>query len=309
MSSDLFAVILAGGQSKRIMSKTPKVFHRISGKAMIKWVVESALLLSPKRVLIVGNTSNRASLEEISEEYPNVSVVVQEVPRGTGDAVRHTSDLIPDDAIVYVGSGDAPLIRGETLREMYNLLAKGNADAVILTAELPDPSGYGRVVRRGNRFVRIVEDRDASDEERNIKEVNAGFYMFRARPLFEALEKITPENAQKEYYLTDVFLFMENVLVHRTDDWEEVLGVNTRRQLAEVEKIMQKRIKGYWMDRGVTFILPDTIYVEHAVSIGQDSVIYPNVALLGNTRIGRDCVIGPGRVLKDAELPDGTHLI
>ncbi|NPA80959.1 MAG: bifunctional N-acetylglucosamine-1-phosphate uridyltransferase/glucosamine-1-phosphate acetyltransferase [Thermotogae bacterium] len=309
MANSLYAVVLAGGQSKRIKSKLPKVFHRVSGRMMIEWVIESTLALEPERIILVGNTTNHTLLRQVAKGYGNVDVIVQKVPRGTGDAVRYARELIPEDALVYVGSGDAPLIRGSTLKAMYERMLSHDADAVILTAEVPDPSGYGRIVREGDRFVRIVEDRDATDEERRIREVNAGFYMFRARPLFEALERISPDNAQGEYYLTDVFNHMDKVVVHRTDDYEEILGVNTRRQLAEVERIMQQRIKGRWMDEGITFILPETIYVEYAVEIGRDTVIYPNVALLGRTRIGEGCVIGPNRVLKDEVVPEGTVLL
>ena len=309
MPSDLYAVILAGGQSKRIKSKLPKVFHKVSGRMMIEWVIESALELEPVEILIVGNSSNHALLREVASRYRKVSVIVQEVPRGTGDAVRYAEGHVPEDAILYVGSGDAPLIRGSTLKAMYRRLLSADADAVLLTAEVPDPTGYGRIIREGDRFVRIVEHKDATEEEREIREVNAGFYMFRAGPLFAGLRKITPNNAQNEYYLTDVFKFLQKIVVHRTDDWEEILGVNTRRQLAVVEGIMQQRIKGRWMDEGITFILPETTYVEYSVKIGRDTVIYPNVSLLGSTVIGEDCVIGPGRVLKDEEIPDGTVLL
>ncbi|NPB04486.1 MAG: bifunctional N-acetylglucosamine-1-phosphate uridyltransferase/glucosamine-1-phosphate acetyltransferase [Thermotogae bacterium] len=306
---ETYAVILAGGQSRRIKSKLPKVFHRVSGKMMIEWVIESTLPLKPKSILIVGNSSNHILLKKVASRYPNTKVIVQEVPRGTGDAVRYARGHVPGDATLYVGSGDAPLIRSTTLLRMRKLLVESGADAVILTAKVPDPTGYGRVIREGNRFVKIVEHRDASPEELEINEVNAGFYMFRASPLFQALERISPNNAQGEYYLTDVFLLLRKVVVFTTEDYEEILGVNTRRQLAEVERIMQRRIKERWMDEGITFILPETIYVESSVSIGADSVIYPNVALLGKTRIGENCVIGPGRVLRDENVPDGSILL
>ncbi len=309
MPSNLYAVILAGGRSRRIKSRVPKVFHRVSGRMMIEWVIESTMDLGPRKVVVVGNSSNHTLLREIASRYPNVSVIVQEVPRGTGDAVRYAEGEVPEDSLLYVGSGDAPLIRGSTLKEMYRKITSTGADAVILTAEVPDPSGYGRVIREGDRFVRIVEDRDATEEERRIREVNAGFYMFRAGPLFEALRGLSPDNAQGEYYLTDVFNFMDKVVVHRTEEYEEILGVNTRRQLAKVEEIMQRRIRGRWMDEGVTFVLPETVYVEYSVRIGRDTVIYPNVALLGNTEIGEECVIGPGRVLRDEKVPDGTVLL
>ena len=309
MPSNLYAVILAGGRSRRIKSKLPKVFHRVSGKMMIEWVIESTMELEPVKVVVVGNSSNHTLLREIASRYGNVSVIVQEVPRGTGDAVRYAEKEVPKDALLYVGSGDAPLIRGSTLKEMYRKMISTGADAVILTAEVPDPSGYGRVLRDGDRFLRIVEHRDATEEERRIREVNSGFYMFRAGPLFDALKRLSPDNAQGEYYLTDVFNFLDRVVVHKTEDYEEILGVNTRRQLARVEEIMQRRIRDRWMDEGVTFVLPETIYVEYSVRIGRDTVIYPNVALLGETEIGEGCVIGPGRVLKDEKVPDGTVLL
>lgn len=302
-----YAVILAGGLSKRIKSKIPKVFHKVSGKRMIEWSIEACVPLNPQKIFVVGNSENENILRDICGKYPNAEVVVQEVPRGTGDAVKAVMRFV-NDGLIYVAPGDAPLIMTETIKEMLDIMLKTNKDAVILSAEVPNPEGYGRIVRDGDRFLRIVEDREANDWEKKITEVNGGFYIFRGDKLFKALKKISPNNSQGEYYLTDVFNFLEDVYVLKSRDWTEILGVNTREQLAVVEGIMQDRIKKKHMDNGVTFITPENVYVEYSVKIGKDSVIYPFVVLLGNTVIGENCVIGPFKVLNNENIPEGSEV-
>ncbi len=302
-------VILAGGLSKRIISRIPKVFHKVSGKMMIEWAIERALEIEPYKIFVVGNSENKDELLKVCKDYRNVEVVLQEVPKGTGDAVKTIRDLVDADSYLYVAPGDAPLIKPETIRRMWETISSRNAQAIILTADVPNPYGYGRIIRKGDKLERIVEHKDATLEERKISEVNGGFYIFKNSNLFDALEKITPNNSQGEYYLTDVFQHMNDVIIYKTEDWKEILGVNTRKQLAEVERYMQERIKERFMEKGITFIMPETIYVEYSVNIGEDTVIYPNVALLGKTVIGRNCVVGPCRVLKDKELPDNTVLL
>lgn len=306
---NIYAAILAGGLSKRMKSKIPKVFHKVSGKMMIEWSLEAALSINPDKTFVIGNSENEGDLKRVCSNYENVEVVLQEESRGTGDAVNTLRDLIDMDSFIYVAPGDAPLIKHSTVKSIFETALKEDADAVILTAEVPNPYGYGRIVRDGNKLLRIVEHRDANEWELSIKEVNGGFYVFKSGPLFEALKTIKPNNSQGEYYLTDVFENMSKVVIYKTDDWEEILGVNNRKQLSEVERVMQNRIKDRFMDKGITFIMPETVYIEYSVDIGEDSVIYPNVVLLGKTRIGRDCVIGPFRVLKDENIPDGTILL
>ncbi len=305
MIEGFYCTILAGGLSKRMNSRISKVLHKISGKSMVEWAVDAVIPLNPKKIFVVGNKDNAESLKEVLKDYKNVEVVVQEFPRGTGDAIKTVKDLIEEDSILYVAPGDAPLIRTKTISMMLERIK--NKNAVILSAEIPDPSGYGRIIREG-KTVRIVEHKDATEEERKIKEVNGGFYIFRSKVLFETLNHIGTNNSQGEYYLTDVFRFIEDVEVLNTEDWREILGVNTREQMAEVERIMQDRIKGEHMKKGVTFIMPENVYVEYSVKIGEDTTIYPFVVLLGNTRIGKNCVIGPFKVLKDVEVEDDTVL-
>jgi len=302
---EFYCAILAGGLSKRMNSKLSKVLHKVSGKTMIEWAVDAVKPLNPKRIFVVGNENNAEPLKEVLKDYENVEVVIQKFPMGTGDAVKTIKDLVETESLLYVAPGDAPLIRTETVKIMLEKVK--NRNAVILSAELPDPSGYGRIIRDGEK-IRIVEHKDATEEERKIREVNGGFYIFRSEILFETLNHIDMNNSQGEYYLTDVFKFMENVEVLKVEDWREILGVNTREQLAEVERVMQERIKRSHMERGVTFIMPENVYVEHSVSIGEDTTIYPFVVLLGKTKIGKNCVIGPFKVLKDVEVEDGTIL-
>jgi len=307
MIESFYCVILAGGLSKRMNSRISKVLHKISGKTMVEWAVDVVTPLNPRKIFVVGNKDNAKLLREALRAYENVEVVVQEFPKGTGDAVKTVKDFVEPESLLYVAPGDAPLIRTETIKRMLEKIKSENRNAVILSAEIPDPSGYGRIIRDGN-VVRIVEHKDATEEERRIKEVNGGFYIFRSKFLFEALSYIDANNSQGEYYLTDVFKFMENVEVLKVEDWREILGVNTREQLAEVERVMQEKIKKRHMENGVTFIMPDSVYVEYSVRIGEDTTIYPFVVLLGNTKIGKNCTIGPFKILKDVEVEDGTVL-
>ena len=302
---NFYCAILAGGLSKRMNSKTSKVLHKVSGRSMVEWAVDAVKPLNPTKIFVVGNKDNAEHLREVLKGYENVEVVIQEVPRGTGDAVKTIGDLVESESLLYVAPGDAPLIRTETIGAMLEKIQ--NRNAVILSAEIPDPSGYGRIIRNKSS-VRIAEHKDATEEERRIREVNGGFYIFRSGVLFETLEYIDANNSQGEYYLTDVFKFMENVEVLRVEDWREILGVNTREQLAEVERVMQERIKKKHMENGVTFIMPESVYVEYSVRIGEDTTIYPFVVLIGKTRIGKNCTIGPFKVLKDAYVEDGTLL-
>jgi len=308
----LYVVILAAGKSKRINSKKSKLLLPLCGKELLAYPTEAALSLNPEKlILVVGGPHKDCIVKRFSRYNP--LFVEQPEPWGTGDAVKRTQKHIPEDADVIVMPGDVPLIKDSTLKSMLKFHREKKAVATVLTVEHPKPEGYGRIVRsKGDRILMIVEEKDAFPEEKAIKEINSGIYVFEAGKLFKALKDIRPDNKQGEYYLTDVIEILQRrekrVYAFMIDNYREITGVNTREQFSEAAVYMQEEIKRYWLSKGVTFIDPRLVYIESDVEIGQDAVIYPFVSLLGKTRIGQDAIIGPNRVLKDMEVPDGEEL-
>lgn len=308
----LYVIILAAGRSKRINSKKSKLLLPLCGKELLAYPTEAALSLSPEKlILVVGGPYKDCIIKNFSRY--NLVFVEQPEPRGTGDAVKRAESVIPKDADVLVMPGDAPLIKRDTLKAILEFHREKKSVATVLTAEVPNPTGYGRIIRsKGDRILMIVEEKDAFPEERAIKEVNSGIYVFESEKLFGALSDIRPDNKQGEYYLTDVIEILQRrekrVYAFKIDNFREIIGVNTREQFSEAAMYMQEEIKKYWLSKGVTFIDPRLVYIESDVKIGQDAVIYPFVSLLGKTSIGQDAIIGPNRVLKDAEVKDGERL-
>ncbi len=308
----LYVVILAAGRSKRINSKKSKLLLPLCGKELLAYPTEAALSLKPEKVILVVGGPHKDCIMKNFSRY-NPVFVEQPEPLGTGDAVRKAEGHIPNDADVLVMPGDAPLIKAATLKSLVEFHREKKAVATVLTVDHPNPTGYGRIVRsKGDRILMIVEEKDAFPEERAIKEINSGIYVFEAGKLFEALRDIRPDNRQKEYYLTDVIEILQRrekrVYAFKIDNYREITGVNTREQFSEAVIYMQEEIKKYWLSQGVTFIDPRLVYIESDVEIGKDAVIYPFVSLLGKTKVGQDAVIGPNRILKDMEVPDGEEL-
>jgi bifunctional UDP-N-acetylglucosamine pyrophosphorylase/glucosamine-1-phosphate N-acetyltransferase len=264
----------------------------------------------------VGDKHENAIREELSK-YNNLEFVRQEKALGTGDAVKQLEPILKDkkDAHLLVLPGDAPLLREETIRELYRYHFEKNANITVLTAELEDPTGYGRIVRMDRepeKIKYIVEEKDAFPEEKEIREVNSGVYIFKIGPLFEHLKSLRPQNEQQEYYLTDIIQIVQRkeggVFAVKARDWREILGVNTREQHEQAIKIMKQRLIDKWTASGVTFIDPENVYIEVEVEIGKDAIIYPFVSLMGKTKIGEDAVIGPGAKLKDKVIPKGKKV-
>lgn len=308
----LYVVILAAGKSKRINSRKSKLLLPLCGKPLLAYPTEAALSLSPDKVILVVGGPHKDCIIKNFSQY-NVEFVEQPEPLGTGDAVRKTEKVIPHNASLVVMPGDAPLIKKETLKKLVDFHREKNAVATVLTVEHPNPAGYGRIVRsKGDRILMIVEEKDAFPEEKAIKEINSGIYVFESGKLFEALRDIRPDNRQKEYYLTDVIEILQRrekrVYAFKIDNYKEITGVNTREQFSEAAIYMQEEIKRYWLNQGVTFIDPRLVYIESDVEIGKDAVIYPFVSLLGKTKIGSEAVVGPNRILKDVEVKDGEEL-
>lgn len=305
------AVILAAGEGTRMKSDTPKVLHKICGKPMLAYVIEAARGAGAQQVVvIVGKAADRVK-EAFDRE--DVEFVLQEEQKGTGHALMQAEEAVKGSSRIVVLCGDMPLVTAESIREMVRLQQEQKAFATVMTAKVDDPTGYGRIIRKGDNVVDIREHKDASPEERKINEINAGIYCFDTASVFSALAKVKDDNIQGEYYLTDVvkILYQEGkeVIAYRLEDPTELQGINDRRQLAQAQQIMQQRIIEGLMVEGVTFINPDTCTVDHGVRIGRDTVIYPGVILEGSTKIGRGCtIIGPCRI-KDSELGDSCEII
>ncbi len=305
-----YVAILAAGQSKRMNSKISKVLHLLAGRPLLSYCIDVAKALNPDEIfVVVGGPHKNAVIEHFKDA--GVTFVEQKEPLGTGDAVMTVRDHVDPNSNLFVMPGDAPLLKKDTARSLVDFHIGRGAIATVLTTEHPNPHGYGRIIRSvGDRIMMIVEEADAFPEEKEIKEINSGFYVFESEWLFKWLSEIRPDNRQKEYYLTDVIEILQRriggVYAYKIEDWKETIGVNTRQDLAMAEEIMQERIVNCWTQRGVTFVRPQQVYVEYDVEIGQDTLIYPFVSLLGKTKIGSDVTIGPGIILKDANIESGA---
>lgn len=311
--SDLQVCILAAGKGKRMRSRLPKVLHPVLGKAMIGHVLHSVVALSPKAVAVVVGHGSEMVRESIGQP-DGLEWVIQDQQLGTGHAVQQCEQSV-DDGVrdVLIVCGDTPLLTTDTLARMVGDHREKSADITILTSRPKNPFGYGRIVRdEGGQIVTIVEEKDATDKQRQIREVSSGIYCVRRKVLFELLHAVGNDNAQGEYYLPDIvpLALQENYLVEATimGDPDEMLGVNDRLHLAQVEEIMQRRIVEAWQYSGVTVEKPDTVRIEADVEIGGDTHIQAGCHLIGKTRIGSGCSIGPYTVLVDTEVADQAHI-
>jgi bifunctional UDP-N-acetylglucosamine pyrophosphorylase/glucosamine-1-phosphate N-acetyltransferase len=316
----LDVLILAAGLGTRMRSNLAKVLHKLDGRPLINHVCRTAAALAPRKIFVVighqGEEVKNAVLEEISAEY--VEFIWQNEQLGTGHAVNCARELLEDeDSTLLVLSGDVPMIRAETLaalvRQHHSHRGKGAA-CTILTVKLEDPTGYGRIVRDdAGLFDRIVEQKDASDEERKVREINSGIYCFDTRKLFRALSLVNNENAQGEYYLTDVPAVLKNAgesiaIYHHTDP-HEIEGINNRLQLAEMERLLRRRIiKKLMLDYGVTFIDPYNTYISSEAQIGRDTIIFPNVSIEGASKIGDGCIIRSGTRITNSKIGHGVEI-
>jgi len=292
-------------------STRPKPLHVLCGRPMVLYVLDSLAGLGLDRAVVVVGHGAEQVTKKLSESAAGVPLefVEQRVQRGTGDAVAVALTAFEDDhdddgGDVVVLPGDTPLLRGETIAALVAAHRESGCAATVLTAELADPSGYGRVVRgRDGRVARVVEHRDATDDELAIREVNTSIYVFRRSLLAPALRRVTPENVQGEYYLTDVVEVLADtghpVGAVVIDDPTETAGVNDRRQLAAAEAALRRRTNDAWLGAGVTMVDPSTTYVDATVQLAPDVTLFPGVVLQGATSIGAGTEIGPGCRLVD----------
>jgi len=303
--SELVTIILAAGKGTRMKSSHPKVLHQVCGKAMVRHVLDAAEAAGSKRnIIVVG-----FGADEVRAELGNAAeVVVQAEQLGTGHAVLQAEPLLRDArGTVMVLCGDTPLLTGALVKRLYEEHEKAGAKATVLTAVMPDATGYGRVIRTAAGDVeKIVEHKDATEEERAVQEVNSGIYCFEKEALFSALKNVGCDNAQGEYYLPDVLSILrergEKIWAVAADDYEETLGVNSRLHLAQAEKILRRRKNIELMKSGVTLMDPDSTFVDSNVIVGRDTVIYPFTWLEGKTVVGEGCTLGPSSRFTDAKI-------
>jgi bifunctional UDP-N-acetylglucosamine pyrophosphorylase/glucosamine-1-phosphate N-acetyltransferase len=305
---DIHIAILAAGQGTRMKSALPKVLHPIAGRPMLDHVLRTAGAVQPATTtLVVGHKAEL--VQERLAGRTGLQFAIQAPQLGTAHALQQTQPLLSGrTGTLVLLSGDVPLLTAGTLRRLIDTHCGQGAAATVVTANVERPYGYGRIVRTEGRIARIVEERDASPSERHIKEINSGIYAFDMGPLFEALRGIASQNAQGEFYLTDLVaiyrrrkLRVETLLV---DDVQEIRGINSRTELAEVSRLVRQKKNEELMAAGVTLIDPATTYVDADVEIGTDTVIHPGVTLEGHTRIGSACEIQANVRIADSEIGD-----
>ena len=314
----LSAVVLAAGEGTRMRSERPKPLHRLCGRPMVLHVLYALAELELQRaVVVVGHGASRVT-KAVGEQPPpglHIDFVEQRVQRGTGDAVSVALTAFPDDDAddddIIVLPGDTPLLRPPTLAGLVRTHRRAEAAATVLTARLAEPAGYGRVARDRNGMVaRIVEHADATDEERAIDEVNTSIYVFRRSVLAPALRRLTPDNSQGEYYLTDVIAVLHDagypVVSLVVEDSMEAAGVNDRHQLAVAEAELRARINERWMRRGVTMVDPEATYVDSTVELAADVTLYPGTQLQGETVVEAGAELGPFTQLADCRVGAGA---
>jgi bifunctional UDP-N-acetylglucosamine pyrophosphorylase/glucosamine-1-phosphate N-acetyltransferase len=306
-NNNIAIVILAAGKGTRLKSSLAKVLHRAGGRTLVEQIVRSCAPLKARQtVVVVGHQAEHvAAVVEPLEAL----TVLQQPQNGTGHAMQIAKRALGRAKYAVVLPGDAPLVRTDTLKALIAAHHNGNAAATVLSAVLADPSGYGRVVRKSETAVSaIVEESQLTDEQRDINEINSAIYCFTLEKLWPALAHVKPNNKHRELYLTDAIAVLnvkgETVLAQVAADSREVLGCNTRADLAEVDRVFRERKRNALMDAGVTIQLPETVLIDPDVTAGEDTIIEPGVQLLGKTKIGARCIIRTGSVLTDAILGD-----
>ncbi len=306
MTESLHVIVLAAGKGTRMNSVHPKVLHRIAGRRLLDYVLDSAQALAPRSMtVVVGHEAER--IQHAYETANGLRFVVQEPQLGTGHALLQTEPLLRDETgtalLLY---GDVPLLSEATLRRLVAQHRADGAAATVVTANVERPYGYGRIVRTNGRIARIVEERDASPAERAIKEVNAGIYAFDLEPLFDAIRSIASQNVQGEYYLPDLIAIYRRrkleVSTLTVENAREIRGINSRSELAEVGAIVRQMKNEELMAAGVTLIDPATTYIQQDVVVGRDTVIHPNVYLEGRTVIGEACEVYAGARIVDSTI-------
>ena len=324
----LGVIIMAAGLGKRMRSNVTKVLHTVAGKPMVCYVLDLACRLADRNIGVVVGHQGGDVAKAVESMDPRVAVVEQARQLGTGHAVLQARGVFSSDARrmpsrFLILNGDTPLLSERTLRGLLTVHDEQKASVTVLTAVLDDATGYGRVIRRrrhewlagasDNGVLKIVEEKDASEDERAVREINVGTYVVDGNFLFPTLEKLDPRNAQGEYYLTDIVQMAttqdRRVSALRLGEADEGIGVNSRAQLAQVERIMRQRIREQWLEAGVTMRDPSSIWIDAGVVIGRDTVLYPNVTLEGLTVVGENVTIHSGVRITDCKVGDRVEIL
>ncbi|MEW6498849.1 MAG: bifunctional UDP-N-acetylglucosamine diphosphorylase/glucosamine-1-phosphate N-acetyltransferase GlmU [Cyanobacteriota bacterium] len=302
--------ILAAGRGTRMKSDLPKVCHQLGSLSLVERVLKSCLSLNPSRCLVIVGYQSEQVKQSLGG-FSGLEFVEQTEQLGTGHAVQQ---LLPhlegftDDLLIL--NGDVPLLRTDTLQYLLETHKAHHNAATILTAHLPNPQGYGRVFCDSQNLLKqIVEDRDCTDAQKQNRRINAGVYCFNWSQLAQVLPKLEANNDQKEYYLTDVVNFLEPVMAVDVEDYQEILGINDRKQLANAYEILQTRVKDDWMKAGVTLINPDSITIDDTVELQPDVTIEPQTHLRGKTNIGTGSRIGPGSLIENSQLDENVTVL
>jgi bifunctional UDP-N-acetylglucosamine pyrophosphorylase/glucosamine-1-phosphate N-acetyltransferase len=310
--NNLKVVILAAGQGTRMKSAVPKVLHRVLDKPMVGYVIEASKEAGAEAVCVIVGHQSAMVKAMIKDKYDNVEFAVQKEQLGTGHAVMQAGDFIKSGNILVL-CGDTPLITADTIKTLCDKHeSEGNAVTAV-SMLVDEPTGYGRIIKENGEFVRIVEQKDANEAEKAVKEVNTGVYIFKSEALTSAFEKLGNNNSQGEYYLTDTLEIIKNdggkVGVMIAEDSNEFMGVNSKLQLSQAIAVMRDRINTQLMIDGVTITDPANTYIGKDVKIGQDTIIYPGCMLEGDTTIGTNCIIGPNTKINSSEIMDCVSIL
>ena len=327
----LKAIILAAGKGTRFKSEKPKVLHEILGKPMIFYVSMAVKWTTPQEIIYIVGHKKDEVIKTVNCDGCNF--VYQDEQLGTGDAVKRAKDYYKDfDGLVLIINGDMPLIEGETLKnavkfvealiryegaslESYRGYKNENVAGAVITTHMPNPFGYGRVIKdKEHKIIKIIEEKDATPDEQKINEVNTGVYIFVARYLAEAIEKLTSDNAQNEFYLTDVIKVLnemgKDVYTLEHPDYIQFLGVNNRWELAQAEDILRKKYLSFWaVNVGATIHMPETVWIEFDTDLSKDVEIFQNVVLKGETKIGEGTVIEPNCIIKNSKIGKNVRVL
>ncbi len=308
------AIVLAAGEGTRMKSSTSKVLHTIAGRSILGHVLEALAPLAPKDLRVVVGSQRESVEGHVREIAPHATTVFQAERNGTGHAVQLALEGIKAEGNVVILAGDTPLLTSFTLTEFLEAHIESENDVSVLTAQLPDPTGYGRIVRdEFGAIVRIVEQRDATEEEQEIDEINTGVYLFTAAALTQSIHKISNNNSQGELYLTDVIALIKaetnKAGAILSNDYTETLGINDRSQLAECAAIMRDRINDAHMRAGISIIDPTTTWIDATVKIEANATIYPGSWLQGTTSVAEDAVIGPRTTLHNVSVGAGALVL
>jgi len=308
---NIASLILAAGKGTRMKSKLPKVVHKVGGKAMVERVLETVQSIGTNRDVVIVGFGGDAVQNYLGNR---AEFVRQEEQNGTGHAVKMAQPVLGDyDGTILLLCGDTPLVTKESLEALLEEHKNSGAAATILTAHMPDPTGYGRIIRNEvGSVVRIVEQKDGKPEELAVQEVNTGMYAFDSKKLWPCLDQLSDDNAQGELYITDVVSILvkagKTVSAYMTMDSDESLGVNSRLQLAQAELILRNRTNLALMEAGVTLVDPHSTYIAPEVVVGPDTIIYPNTTLEGNTVVGMNNILGPNTRLSNVTVGDNNHI-